>query len=75
MILKVFDTEIKLEGPPYKFDPEICELSLLCEDIKGRIWSFNEIENDIKKFNYEYYLLFDSENFSKSYGKTIEDLK
>lgn len=70
MTLKVFDTEIELKGPPYEFDPEILELSLLCEDDKGRIFTFNEI--DIGKLNHRYYLLFGQYDIKKIYEKTIE---
>lgn len=47
--LKVFETEIKLDGPPYKFDPKVCELSLLCVDDKRRIFTIHEVENKIDK--------------------------
>jgi hypothetical protein len=73
MHIKVFDTEIKLEGPPYEFNPEICELSLLCEDNNGKIYSFNEIEDEISKYNIKgkYYLLFDSAKRNEIVKNTI----
>ena len=58
MKLKVFETEITVID---KLDPNICELSLLCEDSNGVVYTFNEIENEISKnkIHAKYNLLFD----------------
>lgn len=74
MIYKVFDTEVKAEE---HFDPNICELSLLCEDINGKIYTINDIEHDMlnsdirKKYDliYHKHLIKESRMIEKTIQK------
>jgi len=72
MKLKVFETEIDFE---YKFDPNICELSLLCEDKSGQIYTFNEIEHEISNMNFRKYNLIFQKKIIKKSGMIEKTIK